>query len=270
MKKAFLAGLFLCLSVPLASAQSQVESYQWAEKIYHFSSISATVSQVSGQVDEMLEESKSEYSEADFAELTQFMKVAFSEDDIRADVLSSISSEISPDTARVVLDWLTQPGTVRMQKMEAGAEDDEAAMIAYVQELNMEDEQTVQRVNILHGLLQKIGGAEVMTDMVASMMKAMMVATQEVSAPGEKMTLGEIDMQVAEMKDTMLPQLEQGLVVMMLYAYRDASVDDLSRYAAYYSTPEGAWYNRATSNALKFAFENVGARMGTQLGSIQR
>ena len=259
-------GLMIFLwAQPLFAQPAGSTANELALQIYTHSSISATVSQTAGQIDEVLAQSAGEYEADEHARLSRIMKGAFREEDLRNDVLTSLAIGLPEDTARAVVAWLQSPLASRMLEMEAGMHHDDTAMAAYVQGLDMEDDATIERVQVVQSLLEAMGGAEVMVDMIASMMRAMIIAGQEVVDDAEAISPEQIDAQITLMKARMLPQFEPAIVVMMLYAYRDATTDELKEYASYYNTPEGAWYNRATSAALKHAFEQVGVRIGSQL-----
>lgn len=258
--------LFLFFAGSVAAQNGPSEGY--ARDIYDASSLSRFIKQTSSQIDELVAGSSSELTPEEAEEFEQIIRSSFNKDDLEKDVLSSMMQNMNADAAPRVLEWLNTPFTQRMQMMEAQPDPDDGALAAYVGTLDVEDEATKERIGVFQTYVTDTGAAEAMVNILSTMMSAMMRAGMAVSDEEDTMTDEELNAQVEMLRTELLPQYEQAVLVLMMYYFREASTEDMRQYAAYYTTEDGAWYNKLTAAAMENAFEGAAGRMGTLIGAM--
>jgi hypothetical protein len=92
-----------------------------------------------------------------------------------------------------------------------------------------------------------------------------MAAADERTASLGDETIQTIDNALEKARPAMTAQMKQGMILVLAYTYRDASVAELRDYVKFYSTPAGKQLNRAVVEGMNTAFTQAGSDFGHAL-----
>ncbi len=265
-KTLLLAPILVLLAGPSFAQNSQHANL--AQQIYTTSSLSRFVEETSGQIDELSDATHDELDAEQAAHLGRVLGNAFSSEQMKADILSSMTNHMDASIANRVITWLEQPFTQRMQAMEAQSADQQQSAMMYMESLNMEDPAIQNKIAAVEAYLQDTGAVDKMLSILSSTMMSMMRASSQVADNSVSFTDEDIAMQAEIIESQLRPQFEPAMVMLMLYNFRDASIEDIQNYSSYYTTEDGKWYSMITANAIQDAFSGAAERMAVELSTF--
>ncbi len=267
MRKSSLFAFILFLFAGPSFAQNSQHA-NLAQQIYMTSSLSRFVEETSGQIDELGEATHGELDADQAAQLGRVLGSAFSRDRLKMDILSSMTSNMDAEVAPRVISWLEQPHTRRMQALEAQSVDQQNAAMTYMESLDMDDPAVQNKINAIETYLRDTHAVDKMLGILSNTMMSMMRASTQVADNSMAFTDEDIAMQAEIFESQLRPQFEPAMVMLMMYNFRDASVEDIQNYSSYYTTADGKWYNMITANAIQDAFSGAAERMATELSTL--
>jgi hypothetical protein len=191
---------------------------------------------------------------------------------LRAEVRAAFARVVAEDeeTARAVLDILSEPAMARIVERELAAREiigepevEDLAALAFAELQAAGDPLlgTIERFVAANDLVER----NVMGAMNASLAFYRGVA-EGGGMPGAAMTETEMLAEVQGQEEAMREEIEGWIYPFLVLAYRDLPTDDLEAYVEFASTPEGQFLNRILFDVFDALFERLSHETGRAAG----
>ena len=198
-------------------------------------------------------------------ELLRLIRESYRSDKIYPSVVQVFHSRFHKEHIISVLSWLKAPVGQKMTKFEIYANSPEG----------------IKRARAFAGEYQKIGEdrkkllirfekalrtTDMNIEVVSVSMFEMLMAMQSQVDGKNRMSPGEIDAIVGNVRDMPRDQLESNVMVSLAFVYRDLTDEELEAAIKFYEAPAGKWFTETSIKALTSAIGKASREIGEKLG----
>jgi hypothetical protein len=261
------AARWLALVVALAQAAgAEVDRADLAREILAFSSRYAQLGSMAALVSRDIERNGRSLAPATRALLLRAVAEHFEADALRAAATEQLAARIEADHARDALRWLQSPLGRRLTRLEAQATtlDGVAALDAYARRLQ-EERPPRSRLKLVDRLEAASRATDFTLDVTARTSLGISLALDATLPPAEQSGPETLRAFVEAQREPLRPSVGRSLRVAYLYRYREVSDENLAHYAAFLESESGAWYTRATQEAMLEALAGASRALGDAL-----
>lgn len=245
-----------------ANTQSAVDDQQLITELLNQSGVSAQLSAMSSLVKAQLEQQKlpGDLDKKTRLKLVAHLNSAFDPKNVHAALSRQFILHYDKDRYRNFLVELEHPVIRKLTQMEIAAANDPDAsgkMSNYLAQL----EQTPpgkKRMALIHALEQSCDSSNFVAATQASIYRVVTETLNSSYPPVKRVTLQDIDEQIALRKQQSLAAASQFVINNTLYIYRDASDDDLQAYVNFLHTEAATWFYSLLRQAWINSIRDIG------------
>jgi hypothetical protein len=167
-----------------------------------------------------------------------------------------------------VLSWLKAPVGQKMTKFEIYANSPEG--IKRARPFSAEYQKIGEdRKKLLIRFEKALRATDMNIEVVSVSLLEMLMAMQSQVDGKNRMSPGEIDAIVGNVRDMPRDQLKSNVLVSLAFVYRDLTDEELESAIKFYEAPAGKWYTetsiRAITSAIGKASREIGEKVGKSL-----
>lgn len=255
-------ALMTTLGVPLAqSAASPADLV--VEEVLERSGITRQIAQIQGHLAAQGNQRLSQVDPKDQAAVTDVLRRAFHPEAIHAAVKETFVADFDQQRAAGALAWLRSPVSRRLVDLEVAASSPEAmqGMQEFAGRLQ-NSPPTEKRLALVQGLDDATEATALTLDLVTTAVRGIASAVDPMLPPEKRLKEGDLE----EFRRGSSHTLRMTNLVMMLFAYRAASDDELFVYLQFYRSDAGQWLVRSYRKGLLNAIAGASRRAGEELG----
>jgi hypothetical protein len=245
-----------------ANTQSAVDDQQLITELLDQSGVSAQLSAMSSLVKAQLEQQKlpGDLDKKTRLKLVTHLNSAFDPQNVHAALSRQFILHYDKDRYRSFLVELEHPVIRKLTKMEIAAANDPDAsgkMSSYLAQLE-QTPPSKKRMALIHALDQSCDSSNFVATTQASIYRVVTETLNSGYPPVKRVTLQDIDEQIALRKQQSLTAASQFVINNTLYIYRDASDDDLQAYVNFLHTEAAAWFYSLLRQAWINSIRDIG------------
>jgi len=275
-----MGGILVCalavLAATLAGPAARAETADQVQEIMRLAGIDKSFDNVGAGIVAGVKqnlgkmETDPSYREKVLAGLEPAAAKAFSPEKMRNEIRLTLERKLASGDYSAILAFYRSPVGKRMTALEAAAQSPDAAlqMQAKAGELVERLKNQPEWAEMLKALDSSVGLTESAINIAFNMGRAtalgMAAADERTASLGDE-TIQAIDNALEKARPAMTAQMKQGMILVLAYTYRDASVAELRDYVKFYSTPAGKQLNRAVVEGMNTAFTQAGSDFGHAL-----
>jgi hypothetical protein len=244
-------------------AEAEADRADRAREILGFSSRNAQLGAMAEQVGLGIERNGRSLPPETREVLLRAVAEHFEADALRVAVAEQLAPRIEAEHARATVRWLRSPLGRRLSRLEAEATTVEgvAALEAYARQL--EEERPPRSRLQLVDRLETASRATDFTLEVTTRTSLGIALALDATLPASDQSGPEKLLAFVEThRKPLRPVVGQSVRVAYLYRYRGVSDENLGHYAAFLESESGAWYTRATQEAILEALGAASLALG--------
>lgn len=228
----------LLLTSQLAHANkiSDGEVYNYLD----LSGLKASIQGMPAQIEAMYQQIQLTAQDPEKAKtVLSFLLSSWHEEKINHTVISHIQANMSQTEMTNLLTWLQTDlvKKVKSAELQATQPDIQQELMIYVAGLQS-NPPTPERMKIVRAFVNDTKMVDRTLDMMLAIIDTMMITFQATS-PEVKVPQEQITAQIQQMEAMLRPALDQQMVMMSYYLYRDINDAELSDYIRFYNEPLG-------------------------------
>lgn len=256
-----LFSIILCLPVTELQAQSD-EQNESVEAFFQLSGLEVQIRELPGIILSQFEDEIELVPVNARDQIREEITKAFDPDTIVEDARTYLLENLDSDNIKIVVDWLQEPLTQKMNQLEMDSNDDIsfAKRDAFFQELEF-NPPTESRLDLLNRLESSTDATyylvSIITDMYLSLIRTInpyLEADKQLS-----------NNRIAQMRTTIMGELTtmyQNIThAMNLFTYRDVTDSELEEYVAFYETPAGKWFADVSYDVIESVLQKSNERL---------
>lgn len=203
-------------------------------------------------------------------ELLRLIRESYRSDKIYPSVVQVFHTRFSKEHIISVLSWLKAPVGRKMTKSEIYANSPEGIKSAgaFAGEYQKIGE---DRKKLLIRFEKALRATDMNLEVVSVSLLEMLLAMQSQVDGKNRMSPGDIDAIVGNLRDMPKDQLRSNVMASLAFVYRDLTDYELESAIKFYEAPAGKWYNetsiRAITSAIGKASREIGEKAGKSLMS---
>ena len=250
-----------------AAGRPSADQAALIQEVINRSSLHAQLARVPEQMRAQLEARKEEMKEPVYWRVQEAMATAFSVERLSASVTDSFARHGNPERLQQAIEWLKSPLALRMVGMEeaAASPDAEEALRAYINQLGSQPP-APERVALARRISAATGAPGTAMKLMSAMVEGMARALDAAEGGGIA-SQDEAKRAIAQLEGQR-QMIEQGILIKLLFTYRDATDQELTDLAAFWESELGAWLNQATVDAFVAALGDSSEEMARQLAPL--
>lgn len=264
IKSLFLIAVTFSQLVNADDKISDGEIYSYLE----LSGVKASIQGMPAQVDMMSQQMQltSATPEKDKTVVNALLS-AWQEDKINAQLIDYIQNNMSSAEMTEILTWLNSNNVkkVKSAELQATQPDFQQELMRYMADLQS-NPPTPIRMNAVRDFISTTKMAENATDIAVVVVENMLKGMQA-AMPEKPMTDEQVAQQLTSMRTMMSQAMNQQMIMMSYYLYRDISDVELADYTAFYKKPIGQTELTVVYAGLKKALSAWGDNIVTELSS---
>jgi tetratricopeptide (TPR) repeat protein len=198
-------------------------------------------------------------------ELLRIIRGSYRSDKIYPSVVQVFHARFNKEHIISVLSWLKAPVGQKMTKLEIDANKPEG--IKRCRAFAGEYQNIVEdRKKLLIRFEKTIRATDMNIEVVSVSLLEMLMAMQSQVDGKNRMSPGEIEAIVGNVRDMPRDQIKGNVMVSLACAYRDLTDEELVSAIKFYEAPAGKWYTDTSIRALTFAIGKTSKEIGEKLG----
>lgn len=181
---------------------------------------------------------------------------SFNSSRMERQVFQELQTGLRPEVVERTLAWLRSDLGRKVTLLEEESSGSKAMeeLQAFVQQLQKTGP-AQDRLQLVRRLDQAANATELMLDVTESMLISTASAYEATLPAAQRVGLDRIRVQISQQRSTWRPQVQNQIVVTMLYTYRSLSLKELEAYVTFLETEHGLEYSSQASAALKHALD---------------
>jgi len=268
----FLLILLGCLPPAGAQTEGVSERSDLVRAFYEQSRIKPEIARIAANTDALIRQSGSSLAGADqrMSAFLDLLVAAFRQENIESLLLSQLEAKLDATKAAAVLRQLEQPLFRQFDAWEADAltvtRENAGVYTRFGESLDLTDpavEARAERIMRLNDA-RRVTAFSVQTLMAAT--AALLEAINPYQAPENR--TAEIPAMIERRSAEMIEKLDPAFLVVYLYAYRQATDEQLVGYTEFFQTDLGKWYVTTTLEAMAAAYRAAGAQAGREAATL--
>lgn len=264
-----MAGLVACAmwggavhAAPSADQAAQIR------EVIRLSGLEVQLERIPQQMQAQLDARRDDLKAHVFGRVHDAMADAFHADRLRQSVTDSLSQRADAEKLQQSIDWLKSPIGSRMTALEtaASAPDAGGALREYIAQLESQPP-TPERVELVKRMSVATGAPDAAMKLMQAMVQGMARALDAAEGGQSAVAQEEAKQAIAQLEGQR-PLIEQGILIKLLFTYRDASDQELMELATFWESDLGRWLNQATVESFITALGQSSEAMARELAPL--
>jgi len=191
---------------------------------------------------------------------------AFASEAVKRDVMQTINAYYKADAAQGFLKHLRSPIAKKMGALEAKTRDpaERPAIVDFIKAIQ-ENPLPAKRTALIQRLDTATRTSDFSVDMQAALFKAIFTAIDPVMAEDMRISEDELTKMVNEVRGSLEQNIKRSTQVAYLYAFRDISDEELTRYIEMGESDDYRWGIQLLGNAMILALNQASDRAANQM-----
>ncbi len=250
---------------PAVVCRAEAEA-EGARALYELADIGSSARELARELATRAETYPGTLSAAARARLRAAVRAVANEQRARDIAREAFAASYDARAARAVEAWYrSEPGErILAMEVKAATTDWERDMPRFVDSLNG-IVTPLERVKVLERLQRATAAAQDSVAMQVGIARILTTASQALLDPSQRASESEIEASLAAMQEESLHKMRMQLSIVFLFVYRDATTDNLARYAEFAETGPASWLFSANRQAMQALAERLEAELVTRL-----
>lgn len=259
-------GMAVCVGA-LAAAPSADQSAM-IQEVINLSGLHTQLERIPVQMQAQLDARRDELNAQVFGRVHDAMANAFDAGRLHQTVTDSMAQGADTEKLQQAIDWLRSPLGSRMTALDTAstAPEAEEQLRAYIAQLEAQLPAPA-RVDLVRRMSAATGAPDVAMKLMVAMVQGMARAL-DAAEGGQSMTSQEEARQAIAQLEGQREMIEQGIIIKLLFTYRDASDQELGELVAFWESDLGRWLNQATVGAFVTALSQSSEAMARELAPL--
>ena len=269
MKKFLSTALILVFTFSSASAVSGQLSDASIDKLLGISGLSNQLGQLPGTVRAGIMQARQRgmnIPDAEFTEMVNIIANSFNPVNLTKAIRVELKKNISDSDAKNLFAWYESDAGKKLTKIEKAASTPEAYndMIKNAQAL-LSDE---KRVKVAQRVEQAISSVDMAMQIQTNTGTAVYTALLTAADPTKPVDLGPFEAQMAAQGPQIRAQLEQLIILSLVYSYKDVDAPTMNKYIAFLEQANTRKFNTSVMNGMNTAISESTDVMAKDLAIV--
>lgn len=260
------SALLLISSFPAAAnAQTPLSTEALHSRIMQASGFDQALADIWLSIEQSITETQVDSQQR--AELHRLLSQSFSTSVLLEGFHAGLYAALETEPAQKVVDFLDSPTGQHILQTEAEQVNaTEQELLDFSENFDPNSGQNRQRVALTREILAGTRTFDNTVLILHSIYSNVMLAVQAVNAPeGRRMSEEDFTYTSGLIRTQLENQMNEYVLLNMLFTYRDTDISYLESYAAHLSSPAGLWYTQTLHHILADVLENAGNRLKAEV-----
>ncbi|WP_243348846.1 hypothetical protein [Parabacteroides sp. FAFU027] len=262
-----LAMVLVCLNTFAQSTQKTVD------ELLTKTGSTAQIKQIEELFTAKMNEKKSTFSNpADFDKFSTIMKSAINAKDAEGYYIEYFRLKTNEDSLKKIIVLYNDPVLQEFNNMEleANSPAKRQEQMTFFQNLQS-NPPSQSRILMLTKLNDELGGSEMAFNMIKNVIGSMAKGVNSIMPKDKQLSEAEIINKVnTELPANFAQQLNNQIVAMSLFTYKNASDEKLEQYLKVWQTPIGKYFVKHSFGALDYTFSKMGEKVGVAMKGMAK
>lgn len=263
MKFKILITLFLGSFVAIGQSTPETVS-----SVLEISGVDQPIKQIDAIVEAKINEKQGSFEdEADYNKLAKIMRSGFKAGVAMEYYKEYFVKNASEDSLKMVLKMYEDPLFAEMNTLEmaAATSSDEQEMMTFFQGLQS-DPPSPERIQDLMALNKEVCSSDMTVKMIRNTLISMAEGANKLLPEEEQLDQEEMKQKMENaFSPAMVEQLNNQILAISLFTYRDVSAEKLQAYVDAWKTPVGRYFVGQYLKAMDYTFSRMGEDLGASL-----
>ena len=238
------------------------------QDVIRLSGLQDQLDRIPGQMQAQLEARKDELSAEASKRVQAVIAKAFDAKRLHVGAIEMFSQRADTERLQQVAQWLRGPLGSRMTALEVAATrpDAEPALREFMAQLQAAPPSPA-RLELAKRLSEATDAPDAALRLMTAMVQGMADAFDAARDDGTSASRQEVEAALAQLR-SQREIVVQGILVKLLFTYRDASEQELSDYAAFWESDLGRWFNGLSVDAFTTSLTGASTAMAQELAPL--